>query len=57
MKPYSKSVLDDLVTAAKGVLAHIDRINPPDGPYWSGAIDQEALRAALAKISQEVERA
>lgn len=39
---------DALVRAAAVCLAHLDRINPPTGAYWSGASDQEALRAAIA---------
>lgn len=34
---------------ASTLLAHLDRINPPAGPFWSGAQDQERARTALAR--------
>lgn len=37
----------ELLSAAERNLANLDLINPPDGPYWSGSNDQEALREAI----------
>lgn len=49
-----RKIVGDLYAALERLLAHVDRINPPRGPFWSGCPDQESARAALARARGEV---
>ena len=43
----------DLVAALESLLASMDGIHPPSGPFWSGAVNQGKARLVLAKAKGE----
>lgn len=42
----------EMYEALKNLLSRLDEINPPNGPFWSGSLDQEKARAILAKVEK-----
>ena len=47
-----KAERDELAMKAGFMLEYVDKINPPTGPFWSGALIQEALRQDIAKVQK-----